>query len=89
MRRIQSPERSASRNGKRSPQRTNVVVDMDLVERAKRKLRVRTTREAIQGALEALVRPVDYTELLAAYGSNGIAQDYDPKALYGVRTPPE
>ncbi len=67
------------------PKRTNVYLDMALVEQAKNKLKVRTTREAIHGALEALVNPVDYSDLLAAYGSGGIEEGYDPKTLYGSR----
>ena len=86
------PARKSAPSGRRkraasTARRTNVYLDMELVEQAKNKLKVRTTREAIHGALQALMKPVDYSELLAAYGSGGIVADYDPKALYGNRAP--
>jgi len=65
--------------------RTNIVLDMNLIEAAKAKFQVNTAREAVQAALEASVRTYDYQELLAAYGSGGIEHGYDPKVLYGRR----
>lgn len=72
--------RSAARH-----RRTNVVLDMALVERAKAKLHVSTTREAIDAALKQLVEKPDYSALIEAYGSGGIHELYEPKAAYGKR----
>lgn len=70
--------RSAARH-----RRTNVVLDMALVERAKAKLQVRTAREAIDAALKQLVEKPVYSALIEAYGSGGIRERYEPKAACG------
>jgi hypothetical protein len=49
------------------------------------KFGVRTARAAVEAALQAAVTPMDYSAVLAAYGSGGIADDYDPKALHAER----
>lgn len=66
-----------------SHRRTNVVLDMALVERAKAKLHVSTTHEAIDAALKQLVEKPVYSALIEAYGSGGIRERYEPKAAYG------
>lgn len=64
----------------RSGTRTNIVLDERLVARVKRLSRTKTTREAVQVALEHYARSRDYSKILALYGSGGVAKDYDPKA---------
>lgn len=78
-----SKPRSASKSSGvavKSGVRTNVVLDEKLVARVKRLSRARTTREAIQLALEHYARSRDYSKVLALYGTGGVAADYDPKA---------
>jgi len=58
--------------------RTNVVIDRELVEKAKAKAHVRTTREAVNAALAEFVKPYDYSGLLALRGTGCIAENYDP-----------
>jgi Arc/MetJ family transcription regulator len=60
--------------------RTNVVIDRELVEKAKAKAHVRTTREAVNAALAEFVKPYDYSGLFALRGMDCIAEDYDPGA---------
>lgn len=60
--------------------RTNIVLDSQLVARVKRIARVRTTREAVQTALEHYARSRDYSGILALHGTGGVAKGYDPKA---------
>jgi Arc/MetJ family transcription regulator len=74
--------RSASKSAGvavKSGVRTNVVLDEKLVTRVKRLSRAKTTREAIQLALEHYARSRDYSKVLALYGTGGVAEDYDPK----------
>lgn len=59
--------------------RTNIVLDERLVARVKRLSGARTTREAVQLALEHYSRSRDYSRLLALYGTGGVSKDYDPK----------
>jgi Arc/MetJ family transcription regulator len=65
--------------------RTNIVLDATLVARVKRLGQVRTTRDAVELALEHFVRSHDYEELLALHGSGGVADGYDPKAASPAR----
>lgn len=60
--------------------RTNIVLDERLVARVKRLSRAKTTRDAVQLALEHYTRSRDYSKVLALYGTGGVAKDYDPKA---------
>jgi Arc/MetJ family transcription regulator len=64
--------------------RTNIVIDDQLILRAMKKAAVRTKREAVEAALRAFVREVDYSSLLALRGSGGVAEGYDPKAADGT-----
>lgn len=64
----------------RSGTRTNIVLDERLVAKVKRLSRTKTTREAVQIALEHYARSRDYSKVLALYGTGGVAKDYDPKA---------
>lgn len=59
--------------------RTNIVLDERLVARVKRLSGARTTREAVQLALDHYVRSRDYSRVLELYGSGGVAEQYDPK----------
>lgn len=59
--------------------RTNIVLDPELVARVKRLASVRTTREAVQVALDHYVRSRDYSGVLALRGTGGVAENYDPK----------
>ena len=60
--------------------RTNVVLDMRLVNRVKRLANVKTTREAVHVALDHYVRSRDSSAVLALRGSGGVQEGYDPKA---------
>ena len=62
--------------------RTNIVLDDDLVAQAMAKARVKTKKGAVEAALRAYVRKPDYSGLLALEGSDVLADDYDPKALF-------
>lgn len=59
--------------------RTNIVLDERLVARVKRLSGARTTREAVQLALDHYIRSRDYSRVLALYGSGGVDEEYDPK----------
>lgn len=67
--------------------RTNVVLDDALVAQAMVRARVTTKKAAIDAALRAFVREPDYSGLLALEGSDVLADDFDPKALFPA-TPP-
>ncbi|HQS31774.1 MAG: hypothetical protein B7X59_10575 [Polaromonas sp. 39-63-203] len=62
--------------------RTNIVLDDELVAQAMAKARVKTKKGAVEAALRAYVRKPDYSGLLALEGSDVLADDYDPKALF-------
>ena len=62
--------------------RTNIVLDDDLIAQAMAKARVKTKKGAVEAALRAYVRKPDYSGLLALEGSDVLADDYDPKALF-------
>jgi Arc/MetJ family transcription regulator len=64
---------------RRHADRTNIVLDSELVGRVKRLANVKTTREAVHVALEHYVRSRDYSAVLALHGSGGVAEGYDPK----------
>jgi Arc/MetJ family transcription regulator len=59
--------------------RTNIVLDGRLIARVKRLSHAKTTREAVQLALEHYTRSRDYAKVLALYGSGGVAENYNPK----------
>jgi Arc/MetJ family transcription regulator len=63
--------------------RTNIVLDDDLIAQAMERAGVKTKKAAVEAALRAYVRKPDYAGLLALAGSGVIADDYDPKALFG------
>ena len=60
--------------------RTNIVLDGELVEKVKRLSGARTTRDAVQLALEHYTRSRDYSRVLALYGTGGVGEGYDPKS---------
>ena len=62
--------------------RTNIVLDDNLIAQAMAKARVKTKKGAVEAALRAYVREPDYSGLLALEGSDVLADDYDPKALF-------
>lgn len=64
--------------------RTNVVLDQRLVAKVKRLSRAKTTREAVQVALEHYARSRDYSKVLSLYGSGGVSRGYDPKTTNPV-----
>ena len=68
----------------KSGARTNIVLDEQLVARVKRLSGAKTTREAVQLALEHYTRSRDYSRVLALYGSGGVSEDYDPKTANPV-----
>lgn len=59
--------------------RTNIVLDERLVARVKQLSGAKTTREAVQLALEHYTRSRDYSRVLTLYGTGGVAEGYDPK----------
>jgi len=61
-------------------ERTNIVLDSNLIDRVKRLAKVKTTRDAVHIALEHYVRSRDYSGVLALRGTGGVAESYDPKA---------
>lgn len=65
--------------------RTNIILDDKLVAKAMKRAGVKTKKAAVEAALKAYVARPDYDALLALRGSGVIADDYDPKAPYGVR----
>lgn len=64
--------------------RTNIVLDDELVAQAMARAGVRTKKAAVEAALRAYVRQPDYSGLLALEGSDVLADDYDPAALFGA-----
>lgn len=79
------PRKSARKRITKGQVRTNVVIDRELVEKAKAKARVRTAREAIHAALENYVKPYDYSGILELAGTGCLADDYD----YKTASPPK
>jgi len=69
----------------RSSTRTNIVLDARLVTRVKRLSGTKTTREAVQIALDHYTRSRDYSRILSLYGTGGVAKGYDPKAASTAR----
>jgi Arc/MetJ family transcription regulator len=65
---------------KPSTERTNIVLDPQLVDRVKRLANVKTTRDAVHVALEHYVRSRDYSGVLALRGTGGVLEGYDPKS---------
>ncbi len=69
--------------------RTNIILDDKLVAQAMKQAGVTTKKAAVEAALKAFVvkrRKIDYEALLALEGSRLVADDYDPKEPYGLRT---
>ncbi len=64
--------------------RTNIVLDKKLIAKAMKKAGVTTMRETVEIALREYVRETDFDSLLALYGSDLIAPDYDPKRAAGA-----
>lgn len=62
--------------------RTNIVLDDELVAKAMAKAGVSTKKAAIEHALRAFVSEPDWDFVLSMEGSNAIADDYDPAALF-------
>ena len=62
--------------------RTNIVLDDELIAQAMARAGVRTKKAAVEAALRAYVRQPDYSGLLALEGSDVLADDYDPVALF-------
>ncbi len=69
----------------KSTSRTNIVLDARLVARVKQLAGTKTTREAVQVALDHYARSRDYSRALSLYGTGGVAEGYDPKAAAPVR----
>ncbi len=70
----------------KSGARTNIVLDAKLVARVKRLAGTKTTREAVQVALDHYARSRDYSRVLSLYGTGGVAEGYDPKATTPARS---
>jgi len=64
----------------KSEVRTNIVLNERLVAQVKHLSGAKTTREAVQLALEHFVRSRDYSGVLALYGTGGVSEGYDPKS---------
>ena len=56
---------------KPSAERTNIVLDSELIDRVKRLADVKTTHDAVHLALEHYVRSRDYSGVLALRGTGG------------------
>ncbi|GAB6041245.1 type II toxin-antitoxin system VapB family antitoxin [Endothiovibrio diazotrophicus] len=61
--------------------RTNIVLDDELVDEAFKFSSATTKRELIDCALKEFVATHKRKNLLDLYGSNGIREEYDHKAL--------
>lgn len=61
--------------------RTNIVLDEELVEEAKRLTGIKTKRELVQEALKTLIKTKKRTSLLKLAGKIEFAPGYDHKAL--------
>lgn len=55
------------------------VLDQRLVAKVKRLSRAKTTRKAVQVALEHYTKSRNYSKVLSLYGSGGVTTGYDPK----------
>ena len=64
---------------------TNLNLDPELVEAAKRAGHHRTKKAAVEAALEAYVRQRARVESLAAFGSFDLDAEYDYKAARNAR----
>ncbi len=71
------PRKSGRKRITKGQVRTNVVIDRELVEKAK--ALVHTAREAIHAALENDVKPYDYSGIPELVGTGCLADDYDYK----------
>ncbi len=69
----------------KSSARTNIVLDAHLVARVKRLAGAKTTREAVQVALDHYARSRDYSRILSLYGTDGVAKGYNPKVTNPMR----
>lgn len=74
-----SAKQKKPRNSRTKAARTNIVLDGRLIARVKHLSGARTTREAVQLALDHYIRSRDYSRVLALYGTGGVAEGYDPK----------
>ena len=63
----------------KNEERTNIVLNVELVNRVKRLAKVRTTKDAVHTALDHYVRSRDYKAVRALRGTGGVAKGYDPK----------
>jgi Arc/MetJ family transcription regulator len=77
MKKPKSSQRSAV--SVKTGSRTNVVLDERLVAKVKRLSGAKTTREAVQLALEHYARSRDSSRILELYGAGGVSKGYDPK----------
>jgi Arc/MetJ family transcription regulator len=62
--------------------RTNIVLDDELVALAMAKAGVGTKKAAVEAALRAYVSEPDWALVASMEGSNAVADDYDPRALF-------
>jgi Arc/MetJ family transcription regulator len=69
--------------------RTNVVLDDELVEEAFALTGVRTKRELVRLALEALIRARKKKNLFDLAGKLELREDFDHKALRTLRRGPD
>jgi hypothetical protein len=60
--------------------RTNVVLDMDKVDRVKERYGLRTTTAAVDYALDAVAPgPMSWEEIRATEGAHLLWDDFDPR----------
>jgi hypothetical protein len=60
--------------------RTNVVLDMDKVERVKERYGLRTTTAAVDYALDAVApAPMSWEEIRSLHGARLLWDDFDPR----------
>jgi Arc/MetJ family transcription regulator len=59
--------------------RTNVVLDMDKVQRIKERYGLRTTTAAVDYAMDVVAgRPMTWEEVRAMHGARALRDDFDP-----------
>jgi hypothetical protein len=69
----------STRSSRPKSARTNIVLDLALVAKVKRIAGVSTAREAVRIALDHYARSRDYSDVIALFGTGGVAEGYDPK----------
>jgi hypothetical protein len=81
MRKAKSAAKASGVATKRSA-RMSVNINEKLAAKVMRISKSKTTAEAVERALDYYARSHDYSKVLKLYGTGGVAEGYDPKAVY-------